>query len=101
MSKYFTNLAEGSIVHRNGKESVDLHELPSDNYCKRLYLEGFRHLGITPEAYAIFKKTPALILEKLIIQKKREGKENEVEILQKALSAKKPKENDRERVSKS
>ncbi|MDO5510222.1 MAG: hypothetical protein Q4F57_05970 [Weeksellaceae bacterium] len=90
MSKYFENLSPGSRVHRNGKGVVDLTTLPSDRTCKKLYLQGFRHIGIKPAATEILKGCPQVLLQQLIRQREREGKFAEVEILQSLLKSDEP-----------
>lgn len=88
MSKYFTNLLPGGKVHRSNGDMVDLSRMPTDAYAKRLYVSGFKYIGITPEAAKVLKSCPTLLLERLLIQKKNEKKADEVEILQEVLSSK-------------
>lgn len=85
----FKNLSPGSIIYRNGKAPVDLTSLPTEKTCKTLYLQGFRHIGITEKSLSWLKQCPVLKLEELIALKTTEKKAEELEILQQALNAKK------------
>lgn len=84
----FKNLAKGSVVYRNGKPPVDLTSLPSEKICKKLYLSGFKYIGITENSLGWLKRCPIIKLEELIALKTTEKKADELEILQKALESK-------------
>lgn len=88
MSEFWKNLSPGCRVHRSGKQVVDLSTLPSDVFCKKLYLEGFRHIAPLPAAERILKSCPKSKLESLLELKKKEKKREEVEFLTKLLEGK-------------
>ena len=96
----FKNLAKGKRINRYMKAPVDLTELPTEQTCKKLYLEGFPYIGITKDAAKWLKSCPKMKLESLVSLKTLQGKAEEVEILQSVLDAKNPKPKARKGVIK-
>lgn len=92
MKTYFKNLLPGGKVYFTGNREtqpglqiIDLETIPHNAFS--LYVSGFPHLALLPEASEILKNFSEEGLKKLIEQKKKEYPDD-VPILEQALALK-------------
>ncbi|MEQ3501132.1 hypothetical protein ABMY20_15360 [Tenacibaculum sp. SSH1-16] len=85
---YFKNLLPGSKTYLPGNKIVDLSKLPADSL--ELYLTGFPHIGLKPEAVELFKKNkiPVSKLKELIELKIAQKNKTDVKLLKSLLPKK-------------
>lgn len=88
VNKYFNNLLPGSKTYLPGNNVIDLSRLPANSL--ELYLTGFRHIGLKPEAVELFKKNkiPVSKIKELIELKTTQKNKTDVKLLKSLLPKK-------------